>query len=302
MSSAFGNAGFTVVTGSTGAAQDPVEDDGRGGTGERQPPGHHLVENDAKGEQVRSGVERFTAGLLGGHVGDGPDHATGVRDEICRLGLDVFGGRVLDPGDAEVENLRIAAMGHEDVGRLDIAVDDALGVRGFKRIGELHTEAERVIEPERAAHEQVAEHVPLEQLHHDERRVAVLAQVVDGADVGMIQGRRGPRLALEAGQVLAAGETRRERLDRDFSSELGIARPIHLTHSAFAKRRQDFVVLEARASGPGTLATIMVQAEQDARYFFVLVGYFANISATTSSMVTLILSGARSIGLSTRAR
>ena len=70
-----------------------------------------------------------------------------MRDEICRLGLDVLDGRVLNPGHAEVENLRIAAMGHEDVGRLDITMNDALGVRGFKRIGELHTEAERVIEP-----------------------------------------------------------------------------------------------------------------------------------------------------------
>ena len=118
----------------------------------------------------------------------------------------------------------------------------------------------------------------------------------------MIQGRRGPRFALEAGQVLAAGETRWKRFDRDFSSELGVSRPIHLPHSALAQGRQDFVMLEAY-QGPGTLAKIMVQrASRIARYFLVLVGYFANISATTSSMMTLILSGARSIGLSTRAR
>ena len=73
MSSALGNTGFTLVTGSTGLLRIRVEDDGRGGTGERQPPGHHLVEHDAKGEQVRSGVERFTASLLGGHVGNGPE-------------------------------------------------------------------------------------------------------------------------------------------------------------------------------------------------------------------------------------
>src|SRR4030095_8613353 len=46
----------------------------------------------------------------------------------------------------------------------------------------------------------------------------------------------------------------------------------------------------------------VVEVIVDDLYFFARVGYFANISATTSSMVTFILSGARSIGLSTLAR
>jgi len=42
------------------------------------------------------------------------------------------------------------------------------------------------------------EGLPFEQLHGDERLAFVFINVVDGADVGMIQRRRGARLALEA--------------------------------------------------------------------------------------------------------
>ena len=38
---------------------------------------------------------------------------------------------------AEVQNLGVAAIGNEDIRRLDIAVNDAFRVRGIQRIGNL---------------------------------------------------------------------------------------------------------------------------------------------------------------------
>ena len=38
-------------------------------------------------------------------------------------------------GQAEVQNLGVAALGHKDVGWFDVAVNDAGGVGRFKRIG-----------------------------------------------------------------------------------------------------------------------------------------------------------------------
>jgi hypothetical protein len=55
------------------------------------------------------------------------------------------------PRQAEIEQLGVAAIGHEDVRRLDVAVDDPFGVRGFERIGELHAELEDSIRRQRAA-------------------------------------------------------------------------------------------------------------------------------------------------------
>lgn len=47
--------------------------------------------------------------------------------------------------------------------------------------------------------------------------------------------------------VSIPGELLRQRLDRDFAAESGIARLPYLSHAAFADGRKDFVVAECRA-------------------------------------------------------
>jgi hypothetical protein len=44
--------------------------------------------------------------------------------------------------------------------------------------------------------------LPLQQLHSDQGAAFVLADVMNGADIGMIEGRGGAGLALEALQLL----------------------------------------------------------------------------------------------------
>lgn len=53
-----------------------------------------------------------------------------------------------------------------------------------------------------AAGNPVLERLPLEQLHGDERLLVGLVDLANRADVGMVQGGRGARFALEAGQRL----------------------------------------------------------------------------------------------------
>ena len=53
------------------------------------------------------------------------------------------------PRQPEIEQLGVAAFGDEDVGRLDVAVDDPLGVGGFERVGEFHAEFEDAIRGQR---------------------------------------------------------------------------------------------------------------------------------------------------------
>src|SRR5262249_52323653 len=47
---------------------------------------------------------------------------------------------------AEIEQLGMAARGHKDVRWLDVAMDDATGVRRVERFGNLHAEVEHFIE------------------------------------------------------------------------------------------------------------------------------------------------------------
>ncbi len=44
-----------------------------------------------------------------------------------------------DFGQPKVENLRRSALGHKDVGRLDVAVNDALGVRRVQRVRDINS-------------------------------------------------------------------------------------------------------------------------------------------------------------------
>ena len=45
----------------------------------------------------------------------------------------------------EIQNLRLAARGHENIGRLDIAMDDALRVGGIQGVGNLDGEVKQGI-------------------------------------------------------------------------------------------------------------------------------------------------------------
>ena len=60
------------------------------------------------------------------------------------------GRRGRDLRQSEIQNLCVSALGDEDVSRLDVAVDDALGVGGIERVGDLDGEREDQIRVQRA--------------------------------------------------------------------------------------------------------------------------------------------------------
>ena len=99
-------------------------------------PGDHLVHDRAERVDVAARVGGATGGLLGRHVlGRAHRHAGAGQPALARgLGL----GRLRD---AEVEHLDdvggAVARDQEDVLGLEIAVDDALAVRGGERAADL---------------------------------------------------------------------------------------------------------------------------------------------------------------------
>ena len=113
----------------------------------------HFMEHDAKREEVRPVVQRFGADLLRRHVRRRSHHTAYAR----QVGLDgarrfrhhsSVGVISSDGGDlrqSEVEDLRGPSRRDEDVGWFDVAVDNAFGMRGIERLGDLDPEADDLI-------------------------------------------------------------------------------------------------------------------------------------------------------------
>src|SRR5271157_267702 len=154
----------------------------------------------------------------------------------------------------KIQNLRHSPAGDENVRRLDVPMDDPLRVRRVQRVGELDRQVQQSIErkgralpsrgsAERSPTNQLLERLPLQQFHGNERSTAVLVDVVDGADTGMIEGGRGLSLALEALQgLMVPGHFLRQELEGDEAVELGVFGLIDHTHSAAAEFLHDAVV------------------------------------------------------------
>ena len=99
--------------------------------------------------------------------------------------------------------------------------------------GDLGGDAGRLARRERPVPAQDrGEILAVDQLHDDERPVLVLAEVVHGHDVGMVQRRRGQRLLPEArAEVGIAAVLGAEDLDRDVAIELGVVGAVDGGHA-----------------------------------------------------------------------
>jgi hypothetical protein len=83
----------------------------------------------------------------------------------------------------------------------------------------------------------------LEIFHGDKRHAILLADVVNGADIGMVQGRGRLCFALEARQSLRiAGHFVRQKLERDETVKPSVFGFVHDAHAAAAKLLNNAVV------------------------------------------------------------
>ncbi len=184
-----------------------------------------LVEDHAQRVDVGGGVDRVAFDLLRRHVGGSADHAAGGGQPVL----------VVDQlGDPEVEDLRLATVRDQDVVRLEVAVDDLVVVRDPDRRQQLLDQVDRDVDAEPAVLIQPRPHrTPVHPLHDDEEDRAVLVEVVDADDAGVVEGSHGGGLAVEA--LAEAGVARvlvGEDFDRDRDLEPGMGRSIDHSHCA----------------------------------------------------------------------
>ena len=130
-----------------------------------------------------------------------------------------------------------------------------LSCAAAKPAGELHRVLDRLADGSRAVasgaalvagRKPFAQRLALEQLRDDERRAVVLADVVDGQNVRMVQRGGGARLLLEASQTLGIpGERGRQHFDGHVAAQAGIAHTIDFAHPARPEQSEHFVRADA---------------------------------------------------------
>jgi hypothetical protein len=105
-------------------------------------------------------------------------------------------------GEPEVEYFCLAPLGHENICRLYIAMNNALGVRCIQGVGNLDSQIQNLVGLQCLALDTMLQGLALEQFHRDESLAFFFADVVNRADVGMIEGRRGLSFAPKTAQSL----------------------------------------------------------------------------------------------------
>ena len=222
-----------------------VRDAHRRLAGERQPAGQQLVRHDAERVQVRARVGRLAADLLGGQV----LHRALDAARLRRLAVGIRAGQ------AEVGDLHRAAGRDQDVLGLDVAVDDALCVRGLEGEQRLADDLGRLrrLEPDVRV-QQLARGAPADELHDHVVDAVDRAPVVDRDDVRVGEGRRRARLVAEPiDESLVSGEGSVQDLDRHLAREHGVVRAEDLAHPAGGDSLHDVIAAverdESLASG-----------------------------------------------------
>src|ERR1700728_5451884 len=124
---------------------------------------------------------------------------------------------------AEVENLCVPALGNENVGRFDIAMDDPFAMGRIQRVSDLDGERENHLRLHRPVGNAMLQRHTVEILHDDERSTFLLINLMDGADVWVIERGRGLGFLLKASECLRVfGYIVGKEFEGDKAAELNV--------------------------------------------------------------------------------
>src|SRR5262249_58790444 len=196
---------------------------------------------------VAATVDLASAKLLRAHVAEGADDVVWLRHTADHpAGVRMPLRMAHDLGQSEVEDLHLLVRRHHHVRRLEIAVDDALAMRGVDGHGDLTADPIASLGIDRLAHDVLAQIDSRDELHGDEVNPAVVLQRVDHRDVGMTEPGEDLGLALEAHQRGGAQRLRiGKHLDGNATLEPWIFGQIDGSHSTLADDSQDRITAHA---------------------------------------------------------
>ena len=194
---------------------------------------------------------RLSSALPGPARGSCRRRCRGRRRRACPRGRDGRGatespsvGRVSTRLARPKSRTLTAPSGADhDVGGLEVAVDDALLVRGLERPAICRAMAERVVHAAAAPREPLGERRSLDELHHEAREPSRSPRGRRWRRCWGGSARRGaaPRARSGRGARGPAASAVGQGLERDVAMEPRVARPVNLAHAAPPDRRDDLV-------------------------------------------------------------
>ena len=141
------------------------------------------------------------------------------------------------------------ALGDKYIRRLDVAMHDPFRVRRIQSVRHFDPDLEQPIHFHRLARDQVLQRRAVEILHHDERMPILLANLMNRANVRMVQSRSGASLAAKAFEGLrVAHHVIGQELQRHEAAKLSILGLIDNAHASAAKLLNNAVVRNRAAN------------------------------------------------------
>ncbi|MCU0640170.1 MAG: hypothetical protein MUF59_09930 [Candidatus Krumholzibacteria bacterium] len=199
-----------------------------------KPAGQHLVQRDPHRPDIGPRVGRFARYLFGRGISE---RSRSARCRICRAGIDLT-------GEPEIGYLRPSARPLDnDIGRFDVAMDYPLFVRALEAVGDLGDYIYRFREGQRSFIDHLPQRRPFAVGHHDERDPLELLDLVDRADILMVERGGGACLPDEMLVGLFGGDHRGcNEFEGDFAAEPGVDRLVDDPHAAFTDLLNDPVM------------------------------------------------------------
>ena len=176
----------------------------------------------------------------GAHRGSSQRHVDGRCCNIRRCGTEFR--------KTKIEHLGNATPGQKDVGGLDIAMNDLFRMRGFERIGDLDRELNRQAEFNRPSRDAFLQCFTIQQLHRNELLAVGFVNVVDSADIGMIQCGRRSSLALKALDGLdVVGNLTGQEFERHLAPKSQVLGAVDDTHATAPNPFENPVMRDIRS-------------------------------------------------------
>src|SRR5438067_1402363 len=152
-------------------------------------------------------------------------------------------------GQIKVQDFDLSLGIYKNVRRLHITVDNSAPMCRFQCLCDLSPILQHFLNRQRLARHQLLERPALEKLHHNKVPSLPLANVMDGADIRVIQRGSRASFALEALQMRAEiGRASCREFNRDIAVKTNVFCFVDHSHAARAKPLQHQVMVHAPAN------------------------------------------------------